>query len=307
MTLSAVAGERLSVGLLSKLERDLVNPSLETLCYVAGQLGISPGAVLRSENDDTLHAARGALAAARAHLLLADSTSAVTAAITAVASLPSGAPTDLRSRLLAVAADASLAGGNAGQASQYLRDASAPPSAPGAAGNAKESVSDADLTGAQVELAWVLGNLERRRGSLADAARTWARCLAGLEDPPDAHPWWPYLRAGVLAELGGLAEARGDVERARNLVARAASIAAGLAQAAAPAASLLATWARGTSAFDREDAPSAPAAALSLAVVAAAERLGRRLTLEAARLERAAWAPEARARAPDAPASRGLR
>ena len=295
LTLADVAGSTLSIGLVSKLERDLVRASLDTLCHVAEQLGVGPGSLLVTDAEAASRRARGALAAARAHLLLGDPSAAVAAAGAAHALLPVDANTALRARLLAVAADGSLAGGNAGQAAVHVRDASAlkPP------------------VDAQAEIAWVLGALERRRGALGDAERTWSSCLATLEEPPHVHPWWALLRASVLAELGGLAEARGDAERARNLVARAASIAAGLSQASAPAGALLAAWSNAPSPVvtsdGADDEPPIPAAALTLAVVSAAERLARRLTLEAARLERVVWAPESRTPAPDAPASRGLR
>ena len=297
LTLGDIAGETLSVGLLSKLERGLVRPSLETLEHVSARLGVPPGALLITDAEVLAARARGARAAARAHLLLGDPAAAVRLATDA--QFRAAVSPAVRARLLAVAAEAALVGGEAAPAALHVRDASA---------LAAAEAASADRTCAQLETAWVLGALERRRGALDDAERTWGRCLAALEEPPDVHPWWQYLRANVLAELGGLAEARSDLERARNLIARAASIATGLAHASDPAAALLAAW----SAADETPAcaarePALPHAALTLALVAAAERLGRRLTLEAARLERAVWAPETRALAPDAPASRGLR
>ena len=297
LTLGDIAGETLSVGLLSKLERGLVRPSLETLEHVAARLGVPPGSLLVTDAELAATRARGALAAARAHLLLGDPAAAGRLARDAQAT--DGAAAAVRARLLAVGAEAALVAGEAAPAALLVRDASALIAAEGAG---------ADRTCAQLETAWVLGALERRRGALDGAERTWGQCLGALEVPPDVHPWWQYLRASVLSELGGLAEARADRERARNLIARAASIATGLAHASAHAAALLGAWSSAESAADMESRePPLPHAALTLALVAAAERLGRRLTLEAARLERAVWAPESHALAPDAPASRGLR
>jgi hypothetical protein len=223
------------------------------------------------------------------------------------AARPRATSAHLRARLLAVAAEGALGAGNAGQAATHVRDASA------LLGPSQPAHGAAPPGAAQLELMWVLGALERRRGALADAERTWTGCLGALEQPPDAGPWWLYLRALVLAELGGLAEARADSELARNLVARAASIASGVAQAVGPATALLAEWSRTAAPADgpaatvphANDVPSGPAAALALAVIAAAERLSRRLALEAARLERTAWSPSPAA--PDVPTTRGLR
>src|SRR5581483_8548889 len=69
--LAALAGEALSVGLVSKIERGLVNPSLHTLLYLADRLGVSP-AELVSEPTPGYDRPAAALAAARALLLLGD-------------------------------------------------------------------------------------------------------------------------------------------------------------------------------------------------------------------------------------------
>jgi transcriptional regulator with XRE-family HTH domain len=84
LTLAALAGEALSVGLVSKIERGLVNPSLHTLLYLADRLGVSP-AELVSEPTPGYDRPAAALAAARALLLLGDPAGAAALAL-AVAS-----------------------------------------------------------------------------------------------------------------------------------------------------------------------------------------------------------------------------
>ena len=293
MTLAELAGDSLSVALVSKIERGLVNPSLPTLDHLAHRLGVTLSALF----DDGTHSRAARLAeahdAARARLLLGDPSGAAADSSAAVEEMQdsvgsTGPEVDaLRSRLLGVAAEATFLAGQPGPAARLLMEASAAASAGGSA--------QASLV--QAELAWVLGLLERRRGALADAQRTHTGALAILEAGTPAHPWWQYLRAGILSELGGLAEARGDFSLARDLIVRGASIAAGVAQASVPAHALLDEWSASSGANALAVSPStgsvspSASAAFALAVTAAADRLVRRLTQEAARLERAASTP----------------
>jgi hypothetical protein len=161
---------------------------------------------------------------------------------------------------------------------------------------------------AQAELGWVLGLVERRRGALPEAERAWAAGVEVLDRATLPDPWTQYLRAATLAELGTLGEATGQYETARNLVARAASAAARVAQATGPAQALLDAWQRSADdpAYD-EPLPAAAAVALTLAVVAAADRLARRMAEEAARLERVAFVPVVRPPLADVSHSRHLR
>ncbi|CAA9300961.1 MAG: hypothetical protein AVDCRST_MAG77-6003 [uncultured Chloroflexi bacterium] len=305
LTLGAVAENVLSVGLVSKVERDLVSPSLETLRHLAARLGVSPGALLDGGMVDEAALARGALDAARARLLLGDPAAAAAAAahmatlLTAASGGRNGSAGQLRARLLALVAEARFGAGDPGLAAHAAAEAaallpaqttSATLSAPTGAGGRVPAPSW-DLT--RAEVAWALGLLERRRGRLEEAERTWTDGLACIEASGAAHPWWGYLRASLLYELGGLHEARGEVAVARDLVARAASIAAGVAQTTGPALALLAEWDRESAAPGEMAAYAAPAAACVLAVTAAAERMVRRLTQEAARLERIAASPPA--------------
>lgn len=323
LTLKAVAGEQLSVALVSKIERDLVTPSLSTLTYLAGRLQVPLASLF--EDEPSSRRARGDLAAARARLLLGDPAAAAAASAIAGA-LPGetgarvGLAPALGARLRAVAAEALLAMGRSGEASREVETASALLAA-GASGGPRAATLERDL--ATAEVAWVLGQLERRRAALDDATRTWTGCLARLETCDAIGPWPPYLRAAVLAELGAVHEAAGELETAATLVARAATMAAGVAQAVASAQALLDRWSSSTVVRERGDAggrplpseppgasddePAAPAASLALAVTAAADRLARRLTVEAARLERAASLPRPPGGFPEASHSRHLR
>src|SRR6266508_4380555 len=70
MTLAQVAGDELSVALVSKIERGLVSPSLSTLEVLAQRLGVTPGALLEERRDRG--GAAAAAAAARTYVLLGD-------------------------------------------------------------------------------------------------------------------------------------------------------------------------------------------------------------------------------------------
>lgn len=308
MTLSELAGESLSVALVSKLERGLVNPSLATLVYLTSRLGVSVAALFDNQAGVDRARARGTLDASRARLLLGDPAGAAGEAA-AAAALPAGGGGEssiqdrvVRARLLAVAAEAWLHASRTADAARALAEGSAL-----LAGNGSGIQADSDEALAQAELAWVVGTLERRRGAFSEAERTWTRCLSLLECAVDAHPWWQLVRASVLGELGTLAEARGNPDIARNLVARAASSAAGVAQAVSPAQALLASWTdRAPSDTEPELLHAGPVAALALAITVAADRLVRRLTQEAVRLEHYTAIPSARVPMPDVPKSRHL-
>jgi len=307
MTLAELAGGSLSVALVSKLERGLVNPSLATLVHLASRLGVPVASLFDDSAGVNRASARGSLDASRARLLLGDPAGAGGEA--SAAAFPSARGVEasvedrvIRARLFAVAADAWLQASQTADAARALMEGSALLTG---AGTSMQS-SEKEML-AQAELTWVLGMLERRRGAFREAERTWTRCLALLEGAMDAHPWWQLLRASVLGELGTLAEARGDPDVARNLVARAASSAAGVAQAVSPAQALLASWAECAPAGTAPELLHAgPAAALALAITVAADRLVRRLTQEAVRLERSTATPTARLPMPDVPKGRHL-
>lgn len=304
MTLAELAGNSVSVALISKVERGLVSPSLQTLTYLAGRLGVSPGALIGDRPSDAL---AGAIAAARARLLLGDPARAARDASDLAgtdASARAARSPVLTARLLALAAEAHLVGGDAAVVARWVSE-----------GSALLTVNDGTTSSmarmARVELAWTLGLLQRRRGALADAERTWTESLAALEHAAPAHPWWHLLRAQLLGELGTLAEARSDAERARNLVARAATVATSVTLASGLAHALLSEWDSDTSppraaGQDHELTPEGPATALALAALVAADRLARRLAQEAARLERPTPATGQRPPMPDVPLSRHL-
>ena len=308
MTLAELAGGSLSVALVSKLERGLVNPSLATLVYLASRLGVPVASLFDDSAGADRARSQGSLDASRARLLLGDPAGAAGEAAATAASPPArGIEASIedrviQARLLAVAAEAWLHASQTADAARALMEGSTLLAVTGAS---KQS-SDKEML-AQAELAWVLGTLERRRGAFPEAERTWIRCLSLLEGAVDTHPWWQLLRASVLGELGTLAEARGDPDVARNLVARAASSAAGVAQAVSPAQALLASWAeRVPSDTGPELLHAGPVSALALAITVAADRLVRRLTQEAVRLERSTATPTARLPMPDVPKGRHL-
>ncbi len=290
LTLAALAGEALSVGLVSKIERGLVNPSLQTLLYLAGRLGVSPAALVSDPTPEYDRSA-AALAAARALLLLGDPAGAAALAAAAAggvssggppsppvageaavltgievvdkaaADAPAGVPVAWRARLLGLAAEALLATGDAAgatarlvQASELVAMGNGSPVPPALAPGSDEP---AELLLARAELAWVLGLIERRRGHRAAAEHSWARSLELFErlPPPAAASLEVQLACGrTLAELGALHEASGALETARHFYTRALTAAVALADPAVVARRLLARVPR----LDHLEAPAGP-------------------------------------------------
>jgi hypothetical protein len=207
-----VAGERLTAGMLSKIERGRVSPSLATLRYLAGRLGV-PLATFFAPAGARPSGAGRALGDARAALWLGDPVGAERRARRlAGGEGPGGqAPPDrIRAAALGLVAEAMLERGSAeGAAGQLAR--------------ASEVVAGLAARGGmgplEAHLAWVLGLLERRRGRTVQAERAWSHCLDALEGQDGLGP--SLLRARVLLELGGLYGAAGGEETARQLVGRA--------------------------------------------------------------------------------------
>jgi transcriptional regulator with XRE-family HTH domain len=305
MTLAALAGDKLSIALVSKIERGIANPSLATLDYLARRLDVSVGLLLDGAISRRA-ASRAALDRARSRLLLGDPAGA---AIEAEAAAGEAAGV-LRARLGGVAAEAHLTANRSDRVAQLLQEASA---VLGALPIAQADTYEVTLS--RAELSWTLGLAARSHGALGDAHRAWAASLGLLESLPHLAPSDQYLRAAVMGELGTLYERNGEYETARNLVARAASVAANLAQASGPAQALLALEGAGepvrlpspVSTLRDDLVHPLPAMALGLAAVAAAERLSRHLTIEVTRLERAATTSPARTALPDTSHSRHLR
>ncbi|HEV2124658.1 MAG TPA: helix-turn-helix transcriptional regulator [Chloroflexota bacterium] len=305
MTLAELAGDDLSVALISKIERDLVNPSLSTLRYLADRLGVSLGQLFEEETVRSSRA-RAALDLARARLLLGDPAGAASEA-TLAAKMADGV---LRARLLALTAEASFVAGQTAGLIEMLTEAQD-------LLNSDSSCSHL----ARAEVNWVLGSVERRRGARANAQRFWTGALEHLGSHAHLDPAHLYLQASIMADLGTLHEVSGAYETARNFVARASTLASSLTQATGPAQALLTRASLfGLAARDDHKAPGVdplsrqedlvfptPTIALSLAAIAAADRLARRLAQEIARLERSSAAPAARVALPDVPHSRHLR
>jgi transcriptional regulator with XRE-family HTH domain len=309
MTLAALAGDDLSVGMLSRIERGLVSPSLATLRAIADRLGVPLASLFAGEGMAAVSAeSTTTLGLARALLLLGDPAAASRVALDG-ADQPGALP-ERRCRLLAAAAEALLVQGNSAAAAVRIAEASATlPPAGGAQGSAPLPEERAWETAlARAEVAWVLALLERRRGQPAAAERCLAMALDTLESgsldgdgpPPGAEaPDVALLRARALVELASLHEAASEHETARNLLVRAQRLADALADPAATARRLLAPLGPLAGAHRAALSTVAPTVAAppeiiagaALAAVAAAARLAARITHELDRLERtgAAW------------------
>lgn len=55
MTQSELAGSEITRNMLSQIENGIALPSLTTIIYLAGRLGVSPGFLLADENDDFIY------------------------------------------------------------------------------------------------------------------------------------------------------------------------------------------------------------------------------------------------------------
>ncbi len=55
MTQSELAGTEITRNMLSRIENGSANPSLETICYLAERLHVSPGFLLAEEQDDRMY------------------------------------------------------------------------------------------------------------------------------------------------------------------------------------------------------------------------------------------------------------
>lgn len=66
MTQSDLAGTEITRNMLSRIENGSANPSLETVCYLAERLHVSPGFLLAEEQDESLYARRNEIDALKA-------------------------------------------------------------------------------------------------------------------------------------------------------------------------------------------------------------------------------------------------
>jgi transcriptional regulator with XRE-family HTH domain len=322
-----LAGDELTAGMLSKIERGRVSPSLATLAYLARRLGLRPGQLLDGGPDRPAGPPRpwAVLGDARAALWLGDPAGAARRALDLVAAY--GADTDttgaagaagaadgrpvveasaLLAAALGLAAEAGLEQGHTQPAAQRVQAASLALSAgrsgdTGRAGGGgpqePQQATGRATMGIEAHLAWVLGLLERRRGQAPLAERSWGHCLDFLEDARRSGPLGlaeQVLGARVLLQLGELHEATGATQTALNFLARASTALGGLADPAAAARECL----RRRDALPHQDA--APETALgegpqgaetgpaALAAVALAGRLLEQVTQHLARLDRVA-------------------
>jgi transcriptional regulator with XRE-family HTH domain len=285
MTLAQLAGTELSVGLVSRIERGLVAPSLATLATVARRLGVPLASLFSADEPDPAAPppAADALRAAQATIVVGDAAGAGRLAAGA-ATRAAEAPL-LRARLLAVAAEAEVLAGNLGTAAAHLA---------GASGSLLVSGPDGGEVIAQAELSFVLGLAGRRRGDRAAAERAWTAALDFLERVQEAGPTERLLQGRLLLEMAALNDAAGALETARNFLARAAAVLAPLADPAQQARQALASagWlppapAPGDAAAGRRPISSqAVDVAAALAVVAAAMRSADRAAQDLTRLDR---------------------
>jgi transcriptional regulator with XRE-family HTH domain len=284
LTLAALAGDSLSVALVSKIERGLVTPSLNTLYYLAERLDIAAAGLLQEPDGAREGIGAVQVAAARAHLLLGD---VLAASRHAAGAAQRELPLSVRARLAAVHAESLLAVGNAGEAAACLLQGST--LVADLAEAAAPSGGARPVQMATAELAWALGLLERRRGSRSAAQRAWARCLEALETAHPGDLWAQLLAARTQVELAALHEVEAALETAYQFLLRATPMLAWLADPAGSAQVVLAA-ADGTGASDGQDAAAlAPlSGALALAITVAASRLAPQAARDLARLERGA-------------------
>jgi transcriptional regulator with XRE-family HTH domain len=292
MTLAELAGTELSIGLVSRIERGLVAPSLSTLATVARRLGVPLASLFSADEPDPAAPPppADALRAARATILVGDAAAAgrlaTEAAACAAGAVVAAATPIVRARLLAVAAEAEVVGGNLGTAAAHLA---------GASGSLPVSGLDGGEATAQAELSFVLGLAEQRRGDRAAAERAWTAALDFLERVQEAGPAERLLQGRLLLEMAALNDAAGALETARNFLARAAAVLAPVADPAQLARQVLAAagWlpagpAPGDDAAVGRRSMSSQAVdvAAALAVVAAAMWLADRAAQDLTRLDR---------------------
>ena len=55
MTQADLAGDRITRNMLSCIENGSANPSLETVCYIAARLNVSPGFLLSEAGDEQIY------------------------------------------------------------------------------------------------------------------------------------------------------------------------------------------------------------------------------------------------------------
>lgn len=228
LRLADLAGDGLSLGMLSKIERGRVSPSLTTLQYLAERLGVPLADLFAAAPE--MEGREKALGAARAALWLGDPVAAAERALAlsdaagrvpgGAASVPGstggvesgGAAALLRAAALGIAAEALLEQDHAVPATAHLVAASAilrslpvarpltpVDPVPGevlGGGSGKETppggralgVAEGHATVVEAHLAWVLGLLERQRGQTAGAQRSWSHCLELLEGDDGHRP-----------------------------------------------------------------------------------------------------------------------
>jgi transcriptional regulator with XRE-family HTH domain len=258
-TLADLAGDRLSVSLVSKIERDLVQPSLGTLGYLAERLGTSLAALF----DATPQGTPVSLALARAEAdLAAGEPDAALASLGAAESTPD---------VLALRATALLALDRDDEAMREVESAAAlgAASAP---------------TAARLELA--RAQVLARRGLHDPAQEAFARALRLL--PADHHDG----RAEALLGMARLAERMAQLSTARSFYAQALAELGAAASAGRRVEALRRRADSAEAAPDHAAAAAALAAAAEVARLAEASRARAEAATRLAELELASGRPE---------------
>lgn len=275
LTATALAGDRLSVATVSRIEHGTIDPSLATLRYLADRLGCSAADLLT--DDAAAAAARAALDNAEAWLLLGQPAQALRIV--------------QQERATPAAGDAAPAAADGASvpslAAPRQRLAWAAARASAQPDPAAVPALDAALAAARrANDRWAVARLAATRsGALpdADAARLLQSALAGLS-PNDAAPEEAVARAQLLLLLARGEEQCGALETARGLYTRAAAGVDVFRQPADAARRLL------------DSGGSERAPALALAATAAAEQTWTAATLALARLDLQAGQSAAAAR-----------
>jgi transcriptional regulator with XRE-family HTH domain len=262
MTLAELAGDRLSISLVSKIERGLVRPSLPTLEYLAGRLGRSLAELIGGPGAEMPDDAAAGLSVARARAELADGDPA--AGLAALAEAPGGEAAALRAAAL-------LALDRDDEAIAEVERARAQPGL--------EAIVEARLD-------LVRGHVLARRGMVDAAQEALGRSLRGLpSDDADG-------RAEALLAMARLAEGAGAVATARSLYAQALAELAHATAVERRIASLRRRAAAAERGRDGATAREALAAAAEVARLAGATERRAAAATRLAELELASGRPE---------------
>lgn len=213
MTLAELAGKELSAGLLSKIERGLVRPSLETLLLLARRVDKPPSYFLDHLEEGSKAsppdlAAGRALAEGRALLALG----AVGDAAARFEAATQAPQVHQRAEALIGRGFALLAGNRLSEARELLE--------------AGARLAEAAPPAAALR-AWGLlglGNCSQRAGAASHALALLQQAIAAAEAAANEDGWTHDIRAAALAAMAAIHRGRGENETARLLYRQAARL-----------------------------------------------------------------------------------